>query len=63
MVVLVVSQWYSGQQRKLETVSGTAVWYHAGAPPVPIRWVLARDPTGEHAPAAFLAQTWKRLPQ
>ena len=23
-----------------------------GAPPVPIRWVLVRDPTGEHAPAA-----------
>ena len=50
--------------------SGTAVWYHAGIPPVPsaadaswhidalrasIRWVLVRDPTGEHEPAAFLS--------
>ncbi len=27
--------------------SGTAVWYHAGIPPAPIRWVLVRDPTGD----------------
>ena len=52
---MVVSQWYNAQQRKLLTATGTAVWYHAGAPPVPIRWVLVRDPTGEHAPAAFLS--------
>jgi hypothetical protein len=29
-----------GEQRKLLTATGTAVWYHAGIPPVPIRWVL-----------------------
>jgi hypothetical protein len=37
---VVVSQWYNAQQRKLLTATGTAVWYHAGIPPVPIRWVL-----------------------
>jgi hypothetical protein len=52
---VVVSQWYNAQQRKLLTATGTAVWYHAGIPPVPIRWVLVRDPTGEHEPAAFLS--------
>jgi DDE superfamily endonuclease len=26
-----------------------------GIPPVPIRWVLVRDPTGEHEPATFLS--------
>ena len=25
----------------------TAVWYRSGKPPVPIRWVLVRDPQGE----------------
>ncbi len=52
---VVVSQWYNAQQRKLLTATGTAVWSHAGIPPVPIRWVLVRDPTGEHEPAAFLS--------
>jgi hypothetical protein len=52
---VVVSQWYNDQQRKLLTATGTAVWYNAGKPPVPIRWVLVRDPTGEHEPAAFLS--------
>jgi len=46
---VVVSQWYNAQQRRLLVATGTAVCYHAGIPPVPIRWVLVRDPTGEHA--------------
>lgn len=52
---VVVSQWYNAQQRKLLVATGTAVCYHAGIPPVPIRWVLVRDPTGEHEPAALLS--------
>ena len=39
----------------LETVSGTAVWYHSGLAPAPIRWVLVRDPSGEREPQAFLS--------
>ena len=31
----------------LELASQTAVWYHWGKPPVPIRWVLIRDPRGQ----------------
>jgi hypothetical protein len=52
---VVVSQWYNAQQRKLLVATGTALWYHAGIPPVPIRWVLVRDPSGEHEPSAFLS--------
>jgi hypothetical protein len=37
------------------TATETAVWYHSGLPPVPIRWVLVRDPSGEHDPQAFLS--------
>ena len=36
--------WYDSAIRTVETVSRTAVWYHTGKPPVPIRWVLIRDP-------------------
>ena len=52
---VVVSQWYNAQQRRLLVATGTALWYHAGIVPVPIRWVLVRDPSGEHEPAAFLS--------
>jgi len=40
--------------RQVEIATGTAVWYHSGLPPVPIRWLLVRDPSGELAPQAFL---------
>ncbi len=52
---LVVSQWCNAQKRTLLVATGTALWYHPGIPPVPIRWVLVRDPTGEHEPSAFLS--------
>ena len=46
--------WYDGSSRTLELASQTAVWYHCGKPPVPIRWVLIRDPRGELATQALL---------
>ncbi len=52
---ITVTEWYGGQQRQLEIVSGTAVWYHSGLPTAPIRWVLVRDPSGEREPQAFLS--------
>jgi hypothetical protein len=41
-----IAQWYGRGERQVELVSATAVWYHCGLPPVPIRWVLIRDPQG-----------------
>ena len=46
--------WYDGTIRTLELASQTAVWYHHGKPPVPIRWVLIRDPQGELDTQALL---------
>ena len=46
--------WYDGSVRTLELASQTAVWYHCGKPPVPIRWVLVRDPRGQLATRALL---------
>ena len=50
-----ISQWYGRTNRLVEIASGTALWYHGGLKPVPIRWLLVRDPTGELQPQAFLA--------
>jgi DDE superfamily endonuclease len=46
--------WYDGQRRVMEMVSNTAVWFHNGKPPMPIRWVLIRDPQSDYAPLALL---------
>src|SRR3954453_22292676 len=45
--------WYGRSERRLDIVSGTALWHHPGMQ-VPIRWVLVRDPEGEKEPQAFL---------
>jgi len=47
-------RWYGQPQRPVEFASATAVWYHSGKPPVPIRWVLLRDPRGKFASQALL---------
>ena len=39
----------------MQITSATAVWYHSGLPPVPIRWVLVRDPDGKLEPQALLS--------
>jgi hypothetical protein len=50
----VTVRWYGGRRREVEVASGTAVWYHSGQPPVPLRWVLIRDPKGRFEPQALL---------
>jgi hypothetical protein len=50
-----VALWYGRKQRLVEIASDTAVWYHSGKPPVPIRWILVRDPTAELEAQAFLS--------
>ena len=50
-----VSLWYGRTNRLVEIASGAAIWYRSGVPPVPIRWLLVRDPSGELDPQAFLA--------
>jgi hypothetical protein len=47
--------WYGGLRRRLALATGTAIWYHSGLPPVPVRWVLIRDPQGKFEPQALLS--------
>ena len=54
--------WYDGQERALEMASHTAVWYHTGQPPVPLRWVLIRDPLGDYETVALLSTCVDLLP-
>jgi hypothetical protein len=36
--------WYAGEEKSLEMMTGTSLWYRAGEIPLPIRWVLLRCP-------------------
>jgi hypothetical protein len=51
---IMVADWYGREQRTVEVVSATAVWYSSGLPAVPLRWVLIRDPEGEFETQALL---------
>lgn len=51
-----VPRWYGDPQNKtLEIISDTALWYRPGTPPKSIRWVLVRDPHGRREPQAFFS--------
>jgi DDE superfamily endonuclease len=51
---ITVRNWYGTPERCLEFCSQTAVWFHSGQAPLPIRWVLLRDPLGQFEPQALL---------
>ena len=60
---LTVNAWYASGKRTLHIVSGTAVWYHSGLPPVPIRWLLVKQPNGQFPPQALLSTDQTITPQ
>jgi hypothetical protein len=51
---VIIRNWYGEGRRVIELVSQTAVWFHGGQPPLPIRWVLIRDPKGKFKTQALL---------
>ena len=52
---VMIPNWYGEGRRIVEIVSDTAIWYHGGQPPLPIRWVLIRDPKGKFKTQALLS--------
>src|SRR5258705_7862666 len=55
---LTIPRWYGERERPIEVLSQTAVWYSTGSPPVPIRWVLIRDPLATFPTQALLCTDW-----
>lgn len=47
--------WYGEGPQTLEWCTGTACWYRFGSTPLPIRWVLTRDPAGKRPPKALFS--------
>jgi len=50
---LTLDDWSGEGPREVEVATDTAVWYHAGKPPVAIGWGLIRDPQGHFKPQAL----------
>jgi hypothetical protein len=47
--------WYGEGKRVVEICTATALWYRYGSDPLPIRWVLTRDPAGKRPPKALFS--------
>jgi hypothetical protein len=60
---MLVPNWYGEGRREVEIASATAVWYHNGLPPLPIRWVLIRDPKGKFKSQALLCTDLNEKPE
>ena len=46
--------WYGAATADIEVATGTAVWYREGITPIPLRWVLLRDPARRFEPQALV---------
>jgi hypothetical protein len=57
-----VVNWY-GTERDIFITSGECLWFHLGKPPVPIRWVIVRDPAEEFDTQALLCTDQTAAPQ
>jgi len=58
-----IPDWYGQGRREVEIASDTAVWFHGGMPPLPIRWVLIRDPQGKFKSQALLCTNLNEQPE
>lgn len=58
----VIHHWYGEIKRTLEFTSQTAVWFHSGRPPLPLRWVIVRDPLGKFKTLALLCTDLNATP-
>lgn len=56
--------WYGGKQRLVQFVSGTAWWQTSNEKqPLPLRWLLLRDPVGRFKPTALMCSALDAAPE
>lgn len=54
--------WYGATTAVMDWTTGTALWYSTGTPPLSIRWILVRDPSGKQATRAFFSTDLQQSP-
>lgn len=55
--------WYGGEQRRVEVVTGDGHWYKAGEGLVAVRWVFIHDLTGTHRDEYFFTTNVRLTPK
>jgi hypothetical protein len=55
--------WYGGQSRRVETVTGTGLWYKSGQGVVEVRWVFVHDLDGTHRDEYFFSTDARMVPK
>jgi hypothetical protein len=55
--------WYGGRRKVMRVVAGAGLWHTPHLAPVPIRWVLARDPEGQQRDAAYFSTDERLSPE
>jgi hypothetical protein len=60
---LTIEPWYGDAPRGIAVATDTAVGYHAGKPPMRLRWVLIRDPHRCFEPQALLSTNLDQTPE
>jgi hypothetical protein len=55
----IVVSWYGGREKELLVYTGVNLWYAYGIPPLPIRWVLIKDPSNETQAAVLFSTNTK----
>lgn len=58
-----VVNWYGGKEKELLVHTGTHLWYAYGIPPLPIRWVLIKDPHNESEAVVLFSTDTTHTPQ
>lgn len=58
----VTVDWYGGERKEVLVFSRTALWYTPSWAPVPIRFVLVRDPEGKLQDTAFFCTNLQATP-
>jgi hypothetical protein len=56
-------RWYDQRYRHLQVISGTALWYRFGLTPLPVRWLVVRDPKGRSETRAYFSTVLDDTPQ
>jgi len=59
---VIFSKWYAEENKKVLIATGTSIWYRAGKPIVPIRWVLIRDPENKFESRAIACTNLELTP-
>ena len=56
-------RWYDGRYRVLHVLTGTALWYRFGLTPLPVRWLVVRDPKGRSLTRAYFSTVLEDTPR